>query len=87
MVVGFECRFEGHQGLGFLEKPVLIDKKMESQSNGGLFFGILVLRVARLQVCDFKFFGARILDLWGGVHECAQHEGTDPGAQLLFLSR
>jgi hypothetical protein len=41
---------------------------------------------------DFKFptlsfFGARILDLWGGVHECAQHEGTGPGAQLLFLSR
>jgi hypothetical protein len=56
MVVGFECRFEGHQGLGFLEKPLLIDKRMESQSNGELFFGILVLRVARLQVCDFKFF-------------------------------
>ena len=47
-VVGSECRFECQQGQIFLEKPLLIDKRMESQSNGGLFFGILVLRVARL---------------------------------------
>jgi len=23
MIVGFECRFENHQGLGLLEKPLL----------------------------------------------------------------
>ena len=47
-VVGFECQ----QGQIFLEKPLLIDKRMESQSNGGLFSESWSCALQ-----DFKFSG------------------------------